>query len=138
MGARGSIDRRRQLDEAHLSPADGDPCRGIRAKAFRHPSAGADRPDCVPGADATDALRRDRRLPGIQHALGRRLMRDLLLARRLFEEALDPGTGSSDPEAAGELAELTARLDVPSGRTFRIESFEGVRPADFSPQAWLA
>ena len=65
-------------------------------------------------------------------------MRELLLARRLLEAVADPdATRAAVEEAGAELAEIQARLRIPGGRLLGIESFEGLAPADLSPQAWL-
>jgi hypothetical protein len=66
------------------------------------------------------------------------MTRELLLARRLLEAVVDPELSVFEAEDASiELAELTARLGVPAGRTLPIETFEGMAADDLSPSAWL-
>ena len=63
---------------------------------------------------------------------------ELLLARRLLEAVVDldaPRTLAD--EAAVELAEVSVRLGVPTGRVLPIQTFEGMRADDLSPAAWL-
>ena len=65
-------------------------------------------------------------------------MRELLLARRLLEAAVDPDVPRSASENIGaEMAELNARLGVEAGRLLPVGDFEGLTPDDLSPQAWL-
>lgn len=61
---------------------------------------------------------------------------ELLLARRLLEAAADPyAPPRESDEAAGELAEVSARRG--EGHALRVASYEGLRPDDLSPTAWL-
>ena len=63
---------------------------------------------------------------------------ELLLARRLIEAVVDPDSPRTvGDEAAAELAEVSTRLDVSSGRALPIETFEGMRADDLSPAACL-
>lgn len=66
------------------------------------------------------------------------MTRDILLARRLLEAVADPDASVAEADGAGiELAELSARLDLPAGRLFSGATFDGLKPQDLSPAAWL-
>ncbi|MET0529811.1 MAG: hypothetical protein ABW003_16010 [Microvirga sp.] len=63
---------------------------------------------------------------------------ELLLARRLLEAVADPDAPqAAAEEAVAELVEANARHGVMPGRTIPIPTFEGMRPQDLSPAAWL-
>jgi hypothetical protein len=66
------------------------------------------------------------------------MIREILLARRLLEAVSDPDAPQwSVDEAGAELAEISARVGKPDGSPIDIDSFEGLRPDDLSPPAWL-
>jgi hypothetical protein len=66
------------------------------------------------------------------------MMREILLARRLLEDASDPDASRSQSEAAAaELVEVGTRLGVPPGRAIPFGSLEGLEVGDLSPAAWL-